>query len=178
VEPNVAEGVYTVPDSTELSGLVKAANQSSAAKDKMAPGAIRTSIDRLHLSAIGHGSMRSLNRCKLSLYCTREADQYPSYDRPVSLKAPTSQSGFCLQAGRSARKISRTQWSYDVVVYTATFFASHCFPFASQSVALVIGKQLGSPEGKANCLYSLFSTGAGEEIRTLDPNLGKVVLYH
>ena len=22
------------------------------------------------------------------------------------------------------------------------------------------------------------STGAGEEIRTLDPNLGKVVLYH
>jgi hypothetical protein len=23
-----------------------------------------------------------------------------------------------------------------------------------------------------------FSTGAGEEIRTLDPNLGKVVLYH
>jgi len=24
----------------------------------------------------------------------------------------------------------------------------------------------------------LVSTGAGEEIRTLDPNLGKVVLYH
>lgn len=37
MEPNVADGVYTVPDSTELSGLVKAANQSAAAKDKMAP---------------------------------------------------------------------------------------------------------------------------------------------
>src|SRR4051812_15396139 len=29
----------------------------------------------------------------------------------------------------------------------------------------------------ANCLWKL-DLGAGEEIRTLDPNLGKVVLYH
>lgn len=65
-----------------------------------------------------------------------------------------------------------------MAVYDAIFCASYCFPFASQSVARVIGKQLGSPEGKANRLYSLLSTGAGEEIRTLDPNLGKVVLYH
>ena len=65
-----------------------------------------------------------------------------------------------------------------MVVYAAIFFASHCFPFASQKEAKVIGKQLGSPKGKTNCLYSLLSTGAGEEIRTLDPNLGKVVLYH
>ena len=36
---------------------------------------------------------------------------------------------------------------------------------------------LGSP--CHNLLIALaISTGAGEEIRTLDPNLGKVVLYH
>ena len=65
-----------------------------------------------------------------------------------------------------------------MAAYAATFLASHCFPFASQRVARVTGKQTGAPEGKANCLWALGSTGAGEEIRTLDPNLGKVVLYH
>ena len=30
----------------------------------------------------------------------------------------------------------------------------------------------------AKLLFSIGKTGAGEEIRTLDPNLGKVVLYH
>lgn len=31
--------------------------------------------------------------------------------------------------------------------------------------------------GAFNCLIFLKKTGAGEGIRTLDPNLGKVVLY-
>ena len=31
--------------------------------------------------------------------------------------------------------------------------------------------------GKRKVLISLLLTGAGEEIRTLDPNLGKVMLY-
>jgi len=42
-------------------------------------------------------------------------------------------------------------------------------------------KEGGDPEGPPlpNLLIALaISTGAGEEIRTLDPNLGKVVLYH
>ena len=65
-----------------------------------------------------------------------------------------------------------------MALYDAIFCASHCFPFASQRIARVTGKQFGTPEGKANCLSTLVSTGAGEEIRTLDPNLGKVVLYH
>ncbi|CAH2407143.1 hypothetical protein MES4922_60116 [Mesorhizobium ventifaucium] len=34
------------------------------------------------------------------------------------------------------------------------------------------------PEGdRFKCLIPLGKTGAGEAIRTLDPNLGKVVLY-
>ena len=33
------------------------------------------------------------------------------------------------------------------------------------------------PLGSLNCLFFLRKTGAGEGIRTLDPNLGKVVLY-
>jgi hypothetical protein len=39
--------------------------------------------------------------------------------------------------------------------------------------------QPGAELKKARSKPGLFiSTGAGEEIRTLDPNLGKVVLYH
>ena len=34
------------------------------------------------------------------------------------------------------------------------------------------------PEGDCFILKSFWKTGAGEGIRTLDPNLGKVVLYH
>ena len=35
-----------------------------------------------------------------------------------------------------------------------------------------------APEGRLNRFNFLEKFGAGEEIRTLDPNLGKVVLYH
>jgi hypothetical protein len=36
-----------------------------------------------------------------------------------------------------------------------------------------------TPNGvPCHLLYLLVYSGAGEEIRTLDPNLGKVVLYH
>ena len=65
-----------------------------------------------------------------------------------------------------------------MAAHAATFRASRCFPFASQRVAWMTGKQIGSPEGKANCLWALGSTGAGEEIRTLDPNLGNVGDQH
>jgi hypothetical protein len=34
------------------------------------------------------------------------------------------------------------------------------------------------PRGAAHGVVSTGEIGAGEEIRTLDPNLGKVVLYH
>jgi hypothetical protein len=39
------------------------------------------------------------------------------------------------------------------------------------------GKQKTAPKHRCNPLIFLMKSGAGEGIRTLDPNLGKVVLY-
>jgi hypothetical protein len=39
------------------------------------------------------------------------------------------------------------------------------------------GKQKTPRRAPSNCFIFLRKTGAGEAIRTLDPNLGKVVLY-
>ncbi len=52
-----------------------------------------------------------------------------------------------------------------------------CFPGASPAPARWAGKQKTAPEDRFNALISLRKSGAGEGIRTLDPNLGKVVLY-
>ena len=46
-----------------------------------------------------------------------------------------------------------------------------CFP------ALEAGKQKTTPKDPTRQLNSLKKIGAGEGIRTLDPDLGKVVLY-
>ena len=56
-------------------------------------------------------------------------------------------------------------------------FAFGCFPPASPAIAAEAGKHKarnGSPLGQ---LILLKKIGAGEGIRTLDPDLGKVVLY-
>ena len=57
----------------------------------------------------------------------------------------------------------------------AIFFLSLplCFPgFVERS-----GEAKNAPKGRSKRLISLRKFGAGEGIRTLDPNLGKVVLY-
>jgi hypothetical protein len=56
-------------------------------------------------------------------------------------------------------------------------FAFRCFPPASPTFATRAGKQKTAPKDRSNRLISLRKSGAGEGIRTLDPNLGKVVLY-
>jgi len=52
-------------------------------------------------------------------------------------------------------------------------FAPGCFPPASPVVAGGAGKQKATPKVRSNALISLMKFGAGEGIRTLDPNLGK-----
>ncbi len=54
---------------------------------------------------------------------------------------------------------------------------SCCFPPASPQSGTELGKQESTPKGRSKILVFLEKTGAGEGIRTLDPNLGKVVLY-
>ncbi len=53
-----------------------------------------------------------------------------------------------------------------------------CFPGASPAPTRWAGKQKTAPKDRFTALISLRKSGAGEGIRTLDPNLGKVVLYH
>ena len=51
------------------------------------------------------------------------------------------------------------------------------FPHASPVSPSRVGKQNTAPKDRSKQLISLRELGAGEGIRTLDPNLGKVVLY-
>ena len=53
-------------------------------------------------------------------------------------------------------------------------FAFCCFPPASPAFACGAGKQKTAPKDRFNRFIFLKKTGAGEGIRTLDPNLGKV----
>ena len=55
-------------------------------------------------------------------------------------------------------------------------FAFCCFPPASPAFAWGAGKQKTAPKDRFNRFISLKKSGAGEGIRTLDPNLGKVLL--
>jgi hypothetical protein len=56
-------------------------------------------------------------------------------------------------------------------------YAFCCFPPASPALAPGTGKQETAPKDRSKHLIFLKKSGAGEGIRTLDPNLGKVVLY-
>ena len=56
-------------------------------------------------------------------------------------------------------------------------FASVCFPPASPACNSEAGKQKKAPKDPSRPLICLKKIGAGEGIRTLDPDLGKVVLY-
>jgi hypothetical protein len=52
-----------------------------------------------------------------------------------------------------------------------------CFPSASPAPTRWAGKQKTAPKDRLNMLIFLRKSGAGDGIRTHDPNLGKVVLY-
>ena len=56
-------------------------------------------------------------------------------------------------------------------------FVDAAFAFAV-SLLIIAGGAHKAESPIAGTGLSRASTGAGEEIRTLDPNLGKVVLYH
>ena len=56
-------------------------------------------------------------------------------------------------------------------------YASCCFPYASPVLEPGTGRQKTAQKDRSKHLIFLKESGAGEGIRTLDPNLGKVVLY-
>jgi hypothetical protein len=56
-------------------------------------------------------------------------------------------------------------------------YAFWCFPHASPALTSGAGKRQTAPKDRSKSLISLRKNGAGEGIRTLDPNLGKAKLY-
>ena len=56
-------------------------------------------------------------------------------------------------------------------------FPFHCFPHASPAFALRSGKQKTVGVDRSKHFVFLMKFGAGDAIRTRDPNLGKVMLY-
>ena len=67
--------------------------------------------------------------------------------------------------------------AYATTIQRATEHAFGCFPHASPAIMPVWGKQKRPERAASKLLFLLEKSGAGEGIRTLDPNLGKVVLY-
>src|SRR5882757_892562 len=76
---------------------------------------------------------------------------------------------FATEKASRARRQHRS-WPH----YCAPQHASFCFPPASPHVLTGPGKQKTPLRAFAKALIFLGKTGAGEGIRTLDPNLGKV----
>ena len=79
----------------------------------------------------------------------------------------------------SAGRAERHEMSVSPVPNAAGLIPRHdpaCFPGASPAPTRWAGKQKTAPKDRFNTLFSLRKFGAGEGIRTLDPNLGKVVL--
>jgi hypothetical protein len=66
----------------------------------------------------------------------------------------------------------------DFASHGAKEHASACFLYASSGPEGGNWKQKAVSKARLNRFNFLRKIGAGEEIRTLDPNLGKVVLYH
>ena len=60
------------------------------------------------------------------------------------------------------------------VVESMLDYAFRCFPHASPALTSGAGKRQTAPKDRSRSLIFLGKFGAGEGIRTLDPNLGKV----
>ena len=87
--------------------------------------------------------------------------------------------GGCIPVTGSAGRAERHEMSVSPVPNAARVIPRHdagCFPGASPAPARWAGKQKTAPKDRFNTLISLKKSGAGEGIRTLDPNLGKIAL--
>ena len=87
--------------------------------------------------------------------------------------------GWDIPPTRSAGRAERHEMSVSPVPNAAGLIPRHdagCFPSASPTPTPRPGKQKTIPKDRLNMLILLRKSGAGEGIRTLDPNLGKVAL--
>jgi hypothetical protein len=83
--------------------------------------------------------------------------------------------GWAIPPTRSAGRAERHEMTVSPVPNAAGRIPRHdpgCFPGASPAPTRWAGKQKTAPKDRFNILISLRKSGAGEGIRTLDPNLG------
>ena len=95
------------------------------------------------------------------------------WSEALSCSSAVGQSHTSLLAGLRAP----TAPSMPDVVDSMQDYAVWCFPHASPALTSGAGKRQTGPKDHSKSLTRLRKFGAGEGIRTLDPNLGKVVLY-
>ena len=91
--------------------------------------------------------------------------------RPIGWDVPVTEPAGCAE---------RCEMGVSPVPNAAGRIPQHdagCFPSASPAPTRWAGKQKTAPKDRSKPLSFLRNSGAGEGIRTLDPNLGKVVLY-
>jgi hypothetical protein len=84
--------------------------------------------------------------------------------------------GACEAVGRPASQARSERFCWTSLPNAAgkpLDLASCCFPHASPVSYIEAGKQKTAPRDRSKPLISLRKLGAGEGIRTLDPNLGK-----
>ena len=101
---------------------------------------------------------------------------------PAGWEALSAMHLFCwdVPVTEPAGRAERHQMTVSPVPNAAGLIPRHdpaCFPSASPTPAQRPGKQKAAPKDRSKPLISLRKSGAGEGIRTLDPNLGKVVLF-
>jgi hypothetical protein len=100
---------------------------------------------------------------------------------PQGLKALSAMRplGWDMPPTEPAGRAERREMTVSPVPNAAGRFPRHdprCFPSASPALTRWAGKQKTAPKDRFNTMISLRKSGAGEGIRTLDPNLGKVLL--
>ena len=119
--------------------------------------------------SIAYASRSSLGKQKWSRFGVRgstvesKASLHGGLRLPLRLVVPTESSGLGTRMPKAAEGPLR--------------FAFCCFPHASPAFASASGKQKTVPRDRFKHLNFLRKLGAGDAIRTRDPNLGKVMLY-
>jgi hypothetical protein len=101
----------------------------------------------------------------------------PGGSEPLSAMHP---GGWKIPPLQPAGRAERHEMTVSPVPNAAGLIPRHdpaCFPGASPASTQWAGKQKTAPKDRLNSLISLRKSGAGDGIRTHDPNLGKVVLY-
>ncbi len=136
---------------------------------------------RVAIRGISHGTAALWLDASGTSMVKQRLSNNDAIDRAISMGTAMTAEGIA-QADRvcfagAIRRIEHRVSSLPRRADSALPYALRCFPHASPTTDAVSGKHSGALEAAAKTLILFRKNGAGEGIRTLDPDLGKVVLY-